>query len=288
MESQPEEKNETQNKVVQTYAEDMAHFMVENNEAGLVKKIIHEQEEKEEESAESTKERKHNQLVLLSSALVVLLTVGLFGFLVVYREKTSTVPVAEEMPPLIYLDSSSYLDIGGLEKEKIIQLLEKEVEEAELRNGAILGIYPIIEGRQLGLREFFTLLESTLDLKSNEFIREDFLMGMAQNSEKDFFILLKTRSFADIFPTMRAWEGKFFYEMHDLFGIPVNADTNYLATKDWEDSIVQNKNARVLFKNDGTPALMYVFADDNSVIMAQNSMAVKKVLERLASGEIEK
>ena len=75
--------------------------------------------------------------------------------------------------------------------------------------------------------------------------------------------------------------------MHDFFKIKVDASNNYLMTKDFEDGVVQNKNARVLYSKDGLPVLMYVFVDDNSVVLSGSENVVKEIILRLDSTKIE-
>jgi hypothetical protein len=47
----------------------------------------------------------------------------------------------------------------------------------------------------------------------------------------DPFMLLKVKSFTDIFPVMRIWENKMLYDLGGLFGVALSPDTNYLFKK---------------------------------------------------------
>ena len=101
-------------------------------------------------------------------------------------------------------------------------------------------------------------------------------------------MLLKVRSFSDIFPVMLGWENKMLYDLSEFFGININSATNYLFTKDWQDGIVENKNARILKDNNGKIVLMYIFVNDSSVIVTSSEMATKEVILRIASNQIKK
>ena len=68
-------------------------------------------------------------------------------------------------------------------------------------------------------------------------------------------------------------------------GIDLSAETNYLFTKDFEDGIIENKNARILHNKDGGIVLMYIFADENSVIITSSQPATHEIILRLASAE---
>lgn len=107
-------------------------------------------------------------------------------------------------------------------------------------------------------------------------------------TERDLFILMKARSFTDVFPSMRVWEHKMFNDLHTVFGIPINSKTSYLLTKSFTDGIVGNKNARILYTNEGEIALMYIFADETSIIITNSTAASSEVMLRLAGSRIRK
>ena len=93
-------------------------------------------------------------------------------------------------------------------------------------------------------------------------------------------------SFGSVFPVMLGWENKMLYDLSGFFGVSISSDTNYLFTKDWEDGVVANKNARILRDKDGKIVLMYVYADDNSIIITNSEDAVNEIVLRLASSKI--
>ena len=113
-------------------------------------------------------------------------------------------------------------------------------------------------------------------------------MGLVKGTNKNFFVLIKMRSFQDIFDSVRAWENKMFYDLHSLFGVSINSNTSYLLTKNFDDGIIENKNARILYDKDGGIVLMYVFADETSLVIAGSIDAVREVMFRLSSSQLKK
>ena len=273
---------------VETFAEDMARVIEGNTEEGLIKRIIHEEEEKEIEKRNLSLKSRKNQVFLSISVLLLLAALGTIFFISTFRKEIETVPIVKEVAPIIFLDRSSYLDISGLSKEKIAQTILNEAEAADIKGGEIEGAYLMVDKRVLGLREFITTIKGGLNITENEFINDKFLIGVTHQTEKNIFVLLQGRAFADIFPVMRAWEEKMFFDLSQIFGHGTISSTSYLLSKDFEDTIVENKNARVLYDNNKVPLLMYVFANDNSVVITKNHEAVRVVKERLAAGEIKK
>lgn len=104
----------------------------------------------------------------------------------------------------------------------------------------------------------------------------------------DLFMLLRSNSFGDSFNQMRSWENKMFLDLHGFFGYDISAFTNYLLTKDFEDGFIQNKNARILYDGTGKIVLMYVFVDEDFIVISNTEQAVKEAMLRVNSSKIKK
>lgn len=161
------------------------------------------------------------------------------------------------------------------------------------------GIYLTEDKTILGLRKFIALTRGNFIPGDNTlFVNDNFLLGIVNDQDKsavapamvgkDFFILLKVRSTADIFDALRAWENKMFFDLHGFFGVDISSETNYLLTKNFEDGVVENKNARILYDTDGKIVMMYVFANDNSVVITNTEGAAGEIMLRLGSSQIKK
>ena len=121
-----------------------------------------------------------------------------------------------------------------------------------------------------------------------EFFKDNFLAGISNKDTKDFFILIQMRSTTDVFDVMRAWEEKMFFDLHKFLGVELSPDTKYLLTKDFEDGIIQNKNARILHDTNGRIVLMYVYLEDGSLLVTNSEATVGEVITRLASARVKK
>ena len=274
--------------VTETYAEDMAKA-IERNEGGMIKKIIEEQEEHEAVKKNISPESKRNKLFMSISIVLIFSAFIVLAFLINLKNQISTVSVMPKIAPVIFIDKIEYKEIAGLTKDQTIQTILNEIKTTQIKKGGVEGVYLTENKKIIGLRRFLTLLKMNLDISQNTFVSDNFLMGIFNGGEgKDLFILLKTRSFVDIFPDLKSWENKMFSDLHGFFGVDINIDTNYLLTKDFEDGVANNKNARILYDKDGKIVLEYVFANDTSLIITNSDRAVQEVMLRLVSGQIKK
>lgn len=296
-----EKNNKTESKIVQTYAEDMAK-VIEDDRSGLIRKIIHEQEEYEKEKKNISPESKKNKLFLFLGFLFIIISFATLSFFL-SKKDVPTVAVEKQFTPLVFLDQNSFLEIKGFDKEKIIQTILNQTITTSVKNGGVEGIYLSSDKKIIGLRKFLQLVKASfvpdIPYNGNYLINDNFLMGVvntetqsAEAKSGDFFILLKVRSIADVFQTIRAWEGKMFSDFHEFFGFDITSETKYLLTKEWEDSIVKNKNARILYEQDGEGntkiVMMYILADDNSIIITNTEEAGGEIMLRLATSQIKK
>jgi hypothetical protein len=225
----------------------------------------------------------------------MLLAFGILSFLI-SKKSTNTVPIQPQVTPLIFTDQSVSLEISGFTKDAITQAVLGQVQFPKVNLGQVEGIYLTENKQSIGLRTLMSLIQASFVAGDDTtLVSDNFLMGMVDSpttsttttapasNPTGFFILLKMRSTADIFDSMRTWEKTMLTDLHGFIGIPLTSDTNYLFTQGFTDGIVQNKNARILYDKNGNIVLMYVFADNNSVVITDSQAAAAEVMLRLTN-----
>jgi len=280
-----EQDEKIKNVAVETYAGDMAEVL-KSDTGGLVKKIIRGEEESEMEKINFSPESRKNKIFMFTSLLLLAFALSILSFYL-FRTTINTVSVEKAFVPIIFNDKSAYFEIAGLDKDEIAQTVRNEVNATKVKNGEVEGIYLTENKQVLGLRRFMALIKGNFVPGDNTlFINDNFMMGVVKAENPGFFMLLKVRSTADIFDALRVWEAAMLADLHGFLGIDVSSDTNYLFKKAFQNGVVENKNARILYKNDGEPGdemvLEYIFADDNSVILTGSQSAAHEVMLRLA------
>ena len=290
--------------IVRTYSEDMAN-VIETNEDGIIKKIIKEQEEHEAIKKNLSPESAKNKLFMLVGFILIVSALALLAFLILFRNKISTVEVKNQFVPIIFTDNTEYKEVAGFAKNKITQTILDEIKNTKIKPGKIESIYLTENKKIIGLRRFIALIKSSFVPGDAVFIDDNFLIGITdletdsfstsedttladKSAGKNLVFILRGRSFLDIFSPMKNWESSMFSDMHGFFGIDINADNNYLLTKDFDDGIVNNKNARILHDKDNNLVFEYVFTDQNSVILGNNDQSIQEAMSRLISMQIKK
>lgn len=281
-----------EHKIAQTYASDMAG-VIENDTQGLVKKIIHEEEESQAEKQNLSPQSRKNKTFMFLGIFLIILSLIILSYFVFLKKDNNTVGVESQLVPIIFNDKSTFFEVSGFKKDEITQTVLNQINNTKVRNGGVEGIYLTENNQIVGLQRFIALIKSSFIPSDNKILVSDnFMMGVVNGntdspatSDKGFFVLLKVRSTPDIFDSLRAWENKMFFDLHGFLGINISSDTNYLLVKNFDDAIIENKNARVLYDKDGKIIVMYVFADDNSVIITNSQNATHEIILRLASSQ---
>ncbi len=281
------------NKLVQTYAMDMALVLSDTKE-GLIKQVIDVEEKREIDNKDFFSVYKRNKLFAFLSLLLILIS-GLMIFFFLSSKKPLLFTVEKQITPIVF-DKSSFLEVKDLKKDEIVQTILHEISASNVKIGGIEIIALSINQRIILLKDFASLLKINLDINNNKFIDDNFLMGFVNNQNnqsnindvngKDFFILLKVSSNTDVFSYLRTWESKIFSDLHSLFGIEISGLNNYLITKDFEDGVVENRNARILYDKDRKIVMMYIFANENYVVVTNTLSSAREVMLRLASSKV--
>lgn len=274
------------NKVIQTYAEDMA-FVIENDKEGLVRKIIHGEEQRENEKKNLSPNSQKNKLLIILSLCFVFLSMAIILSFIFFK-KENTVVVEKQFIPIIFNDKSKFFEIKDLKKDEIVQTIINETNRVDLKNGGVEGIYLSLDKNVVSLRKFLNVVGSSLVLPSLDYVSDNFLMGVVNTQNRDFFILIKVRSIPDIFTNLRTWEDEMFQEMHAFWNMGLSAETNDLLSKGFVDGVVENRNARILYDKDNHIVMMYIFADDNSIIITNTISAAHELMLRIASSKLAK
>jgi len=288
----PEKENKKPDNKIRTFSEDMA-LAVKEGQAGLLKNIITEQERIDLEKRKKSPERARNKFFLIAGIILLVASVGAISFFLFFRDYIDSVDVVTEFVPMIFTDETQFISVDGLTPREIADLVTVEVDSIEIKFGGVMGLYLTEDKKVIDFDRFVELGGINLRVSGTRLVADNFFMGILGVDSNvgarvagDLFILLKIESLTDIFPFIKNWEEKMFVDLRDFWGIPTGLDTEYLLSKSFEDGIVENKNARVLYDNQGKIVLMYVFLDDKSIIITDSRSAVREAVLRLGAGEI--
>ncbi|MCF7833971.1 MAG: hypothetical protein K9L98_01545 [Candidatus Pacebacteria bacterium] len=282
--------NKPKLKNIETFTDDMVRVL-EHEKGGLIKKIIHEEEERDLQKKNLSPESTKNKIFMLIGLFLIIGATGAVFASVFLKENVFTAIVDTQFTPIIFTDKTTFLEIDNLPtKNEVATLFYNQISNTDVKIGGMEGVY-FSEGKNvLSSRMFLEKINSSYPLEGINVLKTGFLMGVFKTKEntKHPFILLKARSFTDVFPKMLIWEKSLFADMSNFFGTEITNENIYLTVKPFEDKFIVNKNARILYDKDGNIAMMYVFSSNDSVVITDNIDTAREIILRLLSGKIKK
>lgn len=296
---------EAQKKVVnniKTYLSDMADAIREN-EGSVIKIAMAEKNKKDQE--EIYKEAK----VLTKSKIFmiiggVLLIVGAIFFSVyLLKQKNNTVVpdqnITKNLDAIVSYDTSSYTDISSIITiADLMNLLKKESAQKDTAQ-SIRSIFLTTQNngqRALStLNEFLPILNLSMPDSLLRSFTGKYMLGIYTSAETDantgtnkpyVFLIFQIKDYNSSYAGMLYWEKTILDDMFTIFGIDVTGDNKQLLGKQFKDTLVNNKDTRVLLDKDGYGLLYYTFPDKENMIITNSEDAIKEINNRLITKKI--
>lgn len=277
-------------KGLRTYAKDLGESVV-SQKGGIIKMAISDEAKKGAEEKNISFASAKNKIFLIGS--IALVAGGILSIIFLWpKNQTVIAPQAENQnQPIIFSDSNKIIDITGIPKERIIQNIRSEIASAQIPSHKIKNIMltETISGASylIQSKRFFSSIGSAIPQALLQALAPKFMLGFHSEVGNQPFILLKTNSFNDAYQGMLAWEERMFDDLYLMFAIDISGDNIKLFDKKFEDSIVQNKNARVIKDAEGSIILMYAFLNNQTAAIATNSDTLGELINRLNAQKIE-
>lgn len=295
-----EENNQKQNteKIIRTYTSDMARAV--KMKEGSVIKIAVAQKEKEGGGIVSiqkeNKEKKNYSKILFFIGGLILIGLAIFAYYYLTEKRKEIdkveIIVTDIETPISY-DSKSYLEVSpSTNISDISNFIKSEIEKTE-KERSIKSIFikkvdeVTKEMIQIKTLEFLSIIKTSAPSTLLRSLDEEFMTGIyypvtKENTESKIkphiFIIFKTKDYNQTYSSMLSWEKTLLYDMLNIFGLE-NIDKNILEGK-WKDKIVNNKDVRVIYDDEGQGVLYYFFLDKQSFVITDDIETIGEVITR--------
>lgn len=273
-------------KVLRTYTSDMAEAIREN-EASVIKIALAEKEKKEREriykEANGTKSSKI--FFILGGIFLIIIAIVGSSFLISKKEKIPA-PIVNYSETFITVDSSIFVDTT--EANNSNEIIAKINQQLQNSSGLVRAIFltkTINEiSENLKTNDFFSLLNINAPNSLVRSLTDKYLLGQYfhQNSpdkKNTFFLVFETGNYDQTYASLLSWENNMFSDLSIFFN-PNNQITINVSKNSWKDIFINNKDARVLYDENGQALLYYGFAKNNFVI-TDNIEIFKIIINRL-------
>lgn len=275
---------------LRTYRQDVADVMREKK-TSLVRMVLEEQKERNKREQEVSPTSRKNLPIVLLSALFIFSTIGIVYYIYFTVNSGDNTIENLSLTPLIFVEKNIEVSINNKDSRALRSEIIKSIQDTNRRVDSIdylfftetLGIQTpngIVQKKNLiPSGRFFETLGMTVPPILLRSLRPDFMLGIHSFNKNQPFLVLKTDYYDNAFAGMLEWEGHLTEDLLTLFGQENRVQE--LSQRKWGDTVIKNKDTRVLLDFDGNIALVYAFKDQRTLIITTSEDTFLEVSRRL-------
>jgi hypothetical protein len=113
-------------------------------------------------------------------------------------------------------------------------------------------------------------------------LEDNFMVGVYRGPERDApFIILKETNFQNSYAGLLLWENDMLEDLSWLL-LPKEAENNIVLTSNvqaFHDSIIKNKDSRILKTKQGNQLISYAFVDEKTIIITTDTLTLSALID---------
>jgi hypothetical protein len=282
--------NDKDLKVLRTYTSDMADA-VRENEVSVIKIALAEKEKRDREAIYKEAEGTGTSKILWVVGGIILIVGGIVGYyFLIQNKKTNVVqpPTTTNVDTFILYDSQSKIDVTSATNATDLIAKINQSSQTNLSGIEALFLVKNINGvsTDLAAKDFLSIINSTAPGALTRSLFDKYLLGKfvdpkTLNINSNMFLIFQTSNYSLTYASMLDWEKTMLRDLFVIFNINITDTNSPLFGKQWKDIVVNNRDARVLYGENGETILYYVFVNNSDIIIANNIDTLKEVISRI-------
>ena len=294
MDDNEKQLNDKNIKVLRTYTSDMAD-VIKKNEISVIKIALAEKEKKEQENIYREVGGANNSktfFVIGGIILIVIAIIGLYFLIQNKKEKEKEIsqPIISNVETFIMYDSQSNIDVTNATN---INDLLGIIKQGQQSDSGLIKVFFLTRKinnipNLLTSNNFLSLIGTTAPGALLRSLSDKYLLGkysnpnaVNDNDKSAMFLILETNNYSQAYISMLDWEKTMLKDLSILFNINILGLDNSFFEKSWKDIIINNKDVRVLYGENGEGILYYVFVNKNNFVITNSIETLKEVMKRL-------
>jgi hypothetical protein len=277
---------------IRTYGDDIAHTIKDQKESVLSINLAEKKKaeasqnlaEEQKKDIYAAEEGKRGRLITIISIILVVAGIGTittFYFL----SKRNNVVVKPNAP--IVADNHIVVTLQGLSRDQIINEISSKKEQA-IKNDNIYYLDLSSQNEALNLNPFLSAVSPNIPQYLLRSFGNKLDLGVYSEENKELFLLVSVNSMDNAFAGMLEWEKAIPDEVLPLFSQSANSTNDPLKNKNFQDVVINNKDARVLRDNDRNPVITYSFLDSKTLVITQSDSTLRELINRYNASKLER
>ena len=292
MDENEQQLNKKEVKVLRTYGSDMVEA-VRTNEISVIKIALAEKEKREHEEIIKEAEGSKSLKIILTIGGIILIAGAIFGSIYLIqkkKEKDTPIPIINNIETFISYDSITKIDASRA--TNIINFVDLIKADPSPDSPLIKAIFLTTTinkiNENLSAKNFLAIINSTAPSSLVRSLSDKFLFGKyindksaKENDKLAYFLIFQTNNYTQTYASMLEWEKTMLRDLFLVFDIKITDAKSPLFEQPWKDIVINNKDARILYGENGEGILYYVFVNKNNFIVTSSLEALKENINRL-------
>lgn len=284
-----DENNTQQNnkdmKVLRTYSSDMAEA-VRTNEVSVIKIALAEKEKREQEALYRKSEgSSFSKIFFVIGGIIFILAAIVGSYFLIQKKKEQMIPepTINNIESFISYDSKILIDTTNIKDvNELSDVVKKESVGTGLMQALFFTEKTDTSTNTITTKDFFSLIKANTPETLIRSLSDEYLFAKyVEEDENGYVLIFQTKDYSTAYASMLAWEKTLLKDLYILFDLNINIENNSIFEKQWKDVVINNKDARVLYGENGEELLYYVFVNKNHFIITNNIEAMKESVTRL-------
>lgn len=270
---------------VRTYRSDVEEA-VHDQGASLASIMLAEKKHQEEISKDE--EIKSVKSSIVYSVISIILILGAIIAVYVFRDitkKASTAQIIEDqLATYISYDKVTHINADGvLGKEatgKALNSSKKQTGKAgEIE---VLSVEKGTPAIPISTSEFFNILGSNIPSNILNSFEKNMMIGIytTSNLDRHMFMIFGVKDYDRALTGTLEWEKTILDDLFTIYNINITEEYSSIMQAQFEDIVINNKNARVIRDINGLPALYILFVNKDLLIITDNEETIQEITNR--------
>ncbi len=287
-------------KSIHTYKSDVAEFIKSEGKTMADIAIAEAQKRSYEIKDEETVNRNWEKIIKVFIIILILgiVTAGVVWFVIKNINKGEPAPViseTEERPGMFISQiKEKNVSLSDLSAENIYEKINNTLSE----NSPFQVVYftektgGALEETFISATDFFEKVNIYPPGDILRSLDKEFALGAVAGKVR--FLVLKNHYYSGTFAGVLEWEKSIYDDLKNLLQLPKMQASNLSATTsskeirkaEFVDSVISNRDVRILKDGAGNIILIYVFTDNNTLVITSSETTMKMVAEKLLGSKV--
>ncbi len=240
-----------------------------------------------------TKRFARNTLFGIFGIVLVSIGVGVFALVYFLNQKPKSTPIAQRLiNTFIPVDQEKELNIDNLNSIKLVANFS-ELTNSDYPKDSITYVKILAQNATSSVAEadaytFFEALAPNIPPSLTRAFDKKMFAGIYTSEKKHPVFIIQIDAFDKAFEGMLLWEKNLYSDLGMIFRTQNTTDQTLagIPLLNFEDLIVQNKDARILRDNQGETIMLYSFIDSKTLFIVDNQDTFKEILNRFSTSKL--